>query len=446
MLIENWPPHASMAAVNAREPNSKCRVGLLRILLALACLAPAQGSAQYAEIVRQFETIRTKTVWPVRGGSPDDIEETFGPRRQPSNQGACDWHRGIDIDHASGLVVVAALDGEFLRYTEFASGGWTVILRHPFPQPIQHEGKTLAYFYTFYMHLEDAQTPAFIKEAQATGTRPAVKAGDQIAHMGNSGQGPGGAYAIHLHFELRVGTQNSLENQIANFPPGSASYFGYDPHFHPLLLYPPGESRIMIEPSGLPAPQGDDRFLLTLGSDDWPILNHVRVDLYELGTGVVLQSHTLDLNRRTGFDASSTPALDQRDLNKPHFAPLYFADAQTNYQTELVVPLAFKQSAGPGSAGVRVVARDIWGRSTQHPEPSLRTLSGPAQPLRVVWPAHAANLRPVWSPLADVAGLSWVPLLGEAALAISGEPSLSLPAPPGGATLFFRLREDPFVP
>jgi len=445
MRIENGAAHASMAAVNALEPSPKFRGGLLRILLALACLSPARGRAQYAEILGQFETIRANSVWPVRGGSPDDIEETFGPRRQPSNQGAYDWHRGIDIDHASGRIVVAAVDGEFLRYTEFASGGWTVILRHPFPQPIQYEGKTLAYFYTFYMHLEDAQTPPFIKEAQANGTRPAVKAGDQIAHMGNSGQGPGGAYAVHLHFELRVGTQNSLESQIATFPPGSASFYGYDPHFHPLLLYPPGESRVTVEPSAPSAPQGDDRFLLTLSNDDWPILNHVRVDLYEMGTGVVLQSHTLDLNRRTGFDASNTPSLDQRDLTKPHFAPLYFVDAQANYQTELVVPLAFKQSAGPGPAGVRVVARDIWGRSAQFPDPDLRMFSEPGHPLRVVWPVHSANLRPVWSPLA-AAGPSWAPLPGEAAFAAGGEPSLSLPAPPGGAAMFFRLREDPFVP
>jgi len=445
MLIERGVQHANMAAVNAMELVPNIWVRLIRLLLALACLAPAVALAQYAEILRQFETIRTRTVWPVRGGSPDDIEETFGPRRQPSNQGAYDWHRGIDIDHASGRIVVAALDGEFSRYTEFASGGWTVILRHPFPEPIQHEGKTLSYFYTFHMHLEDALTPAFIKEAQANGTRPAVKAGDQIAHMGNSGQGPGGAYAVHLHFELRVGTQNSLENQLANFTPGSASYYGFDPHFHPLLLFPPGRSDILIEPVGAPSPEGEEQFLITLGDDDWPILNQARVDLCALETGAVLKSHTLDLNRRIGFDPSNTPSLDARDFTKPYFAPLYFVDAQTNYQTQLVVPAAFKQSVGGTPAMVRVVVRDIWGKSVQFPTPRVGWLANPAQAPLVFWPAHAANLRPVWSPAAQAPG-PWALLPGSPELRPGSQPGYSLPMPPGGDMLYLRLREDPFSP
>lgn len=431
-----------MNHAKARPHRCFWRILLPALLLSLAT-APVQ--AEYADILRQFEIIRANTLWPVRGGTPDDIEETFGPRRQPSNQGAYDWHRGIDIDPASGRIIVAALDGEFIRYTEFASGGWTVILRHRFPEPIQYGGKTLVYFYTFHMHLEDAQTPPFIKEAQASGARPAVKAGEQIGFMGNSGQGPGGAYAVHLHFELRVGTQNSLENQLANFTPESASFFGFDPHFHPLLLFPPGRSDILIEPIGAPPPEGDEQFLITFGDDDWPIPNQARVDLCALDTGSVLKSHTLDLNRRLGFDPSNTPSLDARDFTKPHFAPLYFVDAQTNYQTQLVVPAAFKQSLGATPAMVRVVVRDIWGKSTQFPEPRLHVVAPPAQTAQVRWPPHAANLRPVWSPFVNAPG-HWAFLQGTPTLHGGSAPGYSLPIPPGGDMLFLGLREEPFDP
>ncbi|HLP24954.1 MAG TPA: hypothetical protein VK477_04705, partial [Acidobacteriota bacterium] len=69
---------------------------------ALLALLPAALRAGYEDIVNAFTTIRTATNFPVEGKTFNDIEETFGPRRQPSLSGSYDWHRGIDIDGAGG--------------------------------------------------------------------------------------------------------------------------------------------------------------------------------------------------------------------------------------------------------------------------------------------------------------------------------------------------------
>lgn len=363
------------------------------LLFLILCLLPPLARADYAQLVQAFAQIRTNTVWPVQGGSADDIEETFGPRRQPSNNGAYDWHRGLDIDHAHGQVIVAAYAGEFFRYTNFTSGGHTVILRHRFPTPVPYLGKSLQYFYTYHMHLDDALVPQWVKDAQAGGTRPEVTAGQQIGYMGSSGQGPGEDYAVHLHFELRVGSQSSLEFQLGNIATNSASYYGFDPHMHPLLLFQPTPTRILLsEVTPLTTTQ-DGTVLITIDNDDQPNLNRVEVRIYDRRDGSLVKEHALDLNQRTGFDASSTAQLDARDLTKPYFAPLYFTDAQTNYQTQLVIPKVFVGPDFDEHQVLNVVARDIWGRTTQLPvAPALHVERTGNQNL-LHWPVAQGDFR-----------------------------------------------------
>jgi len=336
------------------------RIVTLTFLLAALPL----GASEMDALINAFASIRTNTVWPVVGSNSDDIEETFGPRRQPSAGGRYDWHRGIDIDEAHGHNIVAALTGEFNRYTNFTGGGWTVVLKHTFADPIQFRGKTLRNYYTFYMHLDDAGTPAYIKEAQTNGAHPIIPIGQVIGLMGNTGEGPGGEYHTHLHFELRVGTLSSLEFQLSAFDPASASFYGFDPHMHPMLLFPPGGGLAQFELTRPVLPGFLSTNTITMPNDDFPILNRLEVETFS-ANGQSLDVHALDLNLREGFDATSTAALDTAQTNRPYLAPLYFVDAQTNYQTQLVLPPEFLAAA----AQVKFRAWDIWGNMAERTYP-----------------------------------------------------------------------------
>lgn len=324
------------------------------IVILISTPLHSQTESEYQTLIQAFHDIRSQTIWPVKGGSPDDIEETFGPRIQPST-GLYDWHRGIDIDSAHGSNIVAVLDGEFDRYVNFTAGGWTVVLKHPFPTPVIYNGKTLTHFYTFYMHLDDDKTPQFIKNAQLNQQKPKIAQGTLIAHMGNSGKSPGDDYAVHLHFELRVGATASLEFQLNN---PNTTQWGFDPHMHPMLLYSPILNTLKIQ--ALPTTNDTDfmRWHLIAPDDDQPILNRIEISLIDKATKLPSKQHILDLNRRTGFNASSTAMLDTRDFSLPYLDPEYFLDAQTDYRTQFVIPKSFNDDP---STSFRITAFDTWG-------------------------------------------------------------------------------------
>lgn len=379
------PPRWRSWSRSSPTTRSLAKLGCL-----LAVLAAWLARADYADIVRQFEQIRSQSVWPVQGSTLDDIEETFGPRRQPSAGGAYDWHRGIDIDGGHGTNILAAFPGEFQKYVYFASGGWTLVLKHKFPKSVTHMGKSFDTFYTWYLHLNDDFTPAWVKDAQSAGTHPTVTAGMPIAIMGTSGQGPGEAYALHLHFEVRVATQNSLEAQIANYATNSPSYYGFDPHMHPLLLFPPVRHRWSVNSVQAPSDTLDGIYDIVSDNDDQPTLNRVEVACVDLATGLDVAYHALDLNQRIGFDASTNPLLDARDLTKPYFQPDWFIDQQTDYRTQVVIPKSFFTThAAPGRAW-RVIVRDIWGQAAEFPTPAVKvsTTSNGGDPasLQLSWP------------------------------------------------------------
>lgn len=394
--------------------------------------------ADYPELVRRFEAIRNHTHWPVQGGGFDDIEETFGPRRQPSNNGAYDWHRGIDIDGAHGRVIVAAADGELVKYTFSTSGGWTVVLKHPFDPPVEYRGRMLSSYYTWYLHQDDAQVPEWIKVAQTNGARPSVAGGQVIGYMGNSGQGPGESYAIHLHFELRVGTQSSLEFQLANYATNNASFYGFDPHMHPLLLYPqlPGSPELECT-QPLSADQ-DAHYLLRVPNDENPDLNRAEVRIIDRDTGMVVSSHVLDLNQRAGFDASATATLDGRDFLKPYFAPLYFTDAQTDYKTEIVVPRDFASPWIGNRYAVHVIVRDIWGRTGEHPGPPTLRIDRTGVAQELAWSTAHWGFELERNDSIAV-NAPWVRVLASPAI-VAGEFRVSVP--PGSSSAYFRLRRE----
>jgi murein DD-endopeptidase MepM/ murein hydrolase activator NlpD len=113
---------------------------------------------------------------PVAGVEPGELNDTF---TQP--RGGDRRHEGIDILAPRGAAVVAATDGVILRLTEHDSGGITLYQLAP-------DGATVFY----YAHLE--------KYAAGIAPGVAVRQGDVIAYVGDTGNAGAGNY--HLHFEV----------------------------------------------------------------------------------------------------------------------------------------------------------------------------------------------------------------------------------------------------
>jgi murein DD-endopeptidase MepM/ murein hydrolase activator NlpD len=101
----------------------------------------------------------------------------FGPRKHPIT-GQASFHNGIDVAMPVGTPLTAGADGEIVHKGNNGSGGVTLIIRHA------------NNMHTVYYHL---QKPS----PHRIGTR--VKAGDFVAHSGNTGASTG----PHLHYELR---------------------------------------------------------------------------------------------------------------------------------------------------------------------------------------------------------------------------------------------------
>lgn len=363
------------------------RSGAVRRAILLAALLPpvtfpasalaVPSDAEHDQLLTILSQLRGQVIWPVDGSGANEIDETFGPRLQPSTD-LYDWHRGIDLDSVGGLhtTIVAPDDGQFYRYNWLSdSAGWTLVLRHDLPQPVAYNGWVLHYYYTYFLHLDDSAKPAWLVAAIADdNAQPSVKRlvarGTAVATMGNSGQSEGGLYDQHLHYEVRVGTPSSLEFQIAN--PGSTQW-GFDPHLHPLLLYPAPAVSIQIETLAPISPLATGRFRLLVNNDDWPGLNRITVVAVDtLHGGQELGRHTLDFNRRLGYNAASTELLDLRDETKPYMEPQYFTPSQTDYFTDLAVPAAFVSAHWGAGVEWIVSVEDIWGHtaSLSHPPPS----------------------------------------------------------------------------
>lgn len=365
---------------------------LLALLAALHGLATGAW-ANYADIVAAFQTVSGSSVFPVAGKTFDDIEQTFGPRAQPSQAGSYDWHRGFDIDGVIGDQILNVYAGVFEKIDYSASAGNYAVIKHTLPVSVDYgtnpDRQSWTTFYTYYLHLTD-ESVDYINNTQGWQKGDAVSAGTVIGYMGDTGSSGGSAYAPHLHFELRFGTSNPLENQIAG-DGLTATDAWFDPHMHPLLLFNPNDATLRgdslnspyTQTLALQAPGTTGNaltFLYTSSVDELPAVNNFLVEVLLAGTDTVVLSHELDLNQRIGFDASTNALLDTRDFTNPYLAPIAFTDEQTDYQTALVVPESWLAAYLDADHEVRVTASDIWLNST-----SLTVSAVPE-------PAHAALL------------------------------------------------------
>jgi hypothetical protein len=218
---------------------------------------------------------------------------------------------------------VASYAGTVVDIRTETSGGLIVRIEHDFGQNVQFHNALVDKWYSFYMHLEEA----------SVSVNDVVTAGQQIGKMGDSGL----TDHVHLHHEIRVGTPCSLEFAVAN-PESTCNELGVDPHVNPILVYPNnivGESSLAVtvkQTVGLDR----DGVLIVTGPAERPDANRYLVEVF-VGRKRK-RRHTLDLNLRQGYDATSTAALDTKDTTKPYLDPQVFQTADSVYMMCLVVP------------------------------------------------------------------------------------------------------------
>jgi murein DD-endopeptidase MepM/ murein hydrolase activator NlpD len=114
---------------------------------------------------------------PVEGVAARQLSDTWGQSRGNGTR----EHHAIDIMAARGTRVLAAASGTVEKIFESVNGGHTIYLR-------TRDGATIHY----YAHLDTY----LVAEKQA------VRQGEAIATVGNTGSAAGGA--PHLHFEIKV--------------------------------------------------------------------------------------------------------------------------------------------------------------------------------------------------------------------------------------------------
>lgn len=285
-------------------------------------------------------------LWPVRRSAAERrISSAFGPRLKASDNFRYDFHRGIDIPGTSGEDVIAVADGVVTKIAVEGSvsapeGGNTVYLQHALSAPVSFHGQSVDRFYSVSMHLS-----AF---APGLTVGQSVKQGDVIGALGQSGT----TVFDHVHFEIRLGTQCSLEWQLAN--PTSSCAVGYDPHVNPTqylfaddaappeLVVHPASAGVLTVDLGAPTPAADFDSLV------------VRLDDAQ-GTSVI--AATLALDARTGLDPTSIATLDQATLGVFTLRPAKLD--QTSTRWAMSVDVALPASATPLRGSVR--AEDVWG-------------------------------------------------------------------------------------
>ena len=301
-----------------------------------------------------FANMRGLFYWPVPKSNPDRISSTFGPRLKYSEGLRYDWHRGIDIRTDLGDDVLATYDGTVIKAANIGDGGLTILLEHKFlDSNVQFNGKTIVKWYTQYNHLS----------AMLVSPTGLVKAGQKIGEAGQTGS----AASIHLHHEVRLGTYCSLEWALTN-PTSKCNTFNFDPHVHPFLVYPAStipSSAFAVTVSQEPSASQDAKVKIST-DDEVPDLNKFTVQVVQPGSfsDTVLKEYTLDLNLRTGYDASNEATLDTQDKSKPYLDPTKFVTLDTIWLMDFVIPTSW---VGPKTATqvLVVTITNTWQNTSQ---------------------------------------------------------------------------------
>jgi murein DD-endopeptidase MepM/ murein hydrolase activator NlpD len=117
---------------------------------------------------------------PVAGVRPDQLIDTFSASRSEGR-----WHDAIDIPAAAGTPVIAATDGEIVKFFDSERGGITI-----------YQLTDDRRFVLYYAHLQ--------RRADGLPIGAHVHKGSTIGFVGDTGNaGPGN---FHLHFSIAIVT------------------------------------------------------------------------------------------------------------------------------------------------------------------------------------------------------------------------------------------------
>ena len=304
-------------------------------------------------LISTFKQIRKNTSWPIIGADFDDIISAFGPRYYSCQQ-HYDWHRGLDIEANEGAQVVAVAKGKLYDVADYSGGGKTVIIRHKFSKGTKFKGKDLDYYYTYYMHL--SKVGKKLEQAAENNELISIKKSQKIGKVGHTGN----ATTDHLHLEVRVGTPWSLETQLAY--PSSYYNFGFDPAINAMMLYTPlaNDMSLSILQSPNKTKRAEIRFTT---SDDQPMLNRVSFKINNKKTKKVIKSHTLNYNKRKGFDATTNDALDTPDKTQPNISPLADSFNSEHYSADIIIPKKYIKKYLKKKYKMTLTVYDIWSRN-----------------------------------------------------------------------------------
>jgi murein DD-endopeptidase MepM/ murein hydrolase activator NlpD len=142
---------------------------------ALLTQQPALTEPQAAPLAGTGDPVAL--IVPVEGVAARQLSDTWGQSRGGGQR----EHHAIDIMASRGTPVLAAASGTVEKIFESVNGGHTIYVR-------TRDGATIHY----YAHL-DTYLVAY---------KQAVRQGERIATVGNTGSAAGGA--PHLHFEIKL--------------------------------------------------------------------------------------------------------------------------------------------------------------------------------------------------------------------------------------------------
>lgn len=150
-----------------------------------ACLglAVALGAAERPPVrpakalpaLKAMQHLQGRLIVPVRGRSSAELSDTWGAARSDARR-----HHGIDIMAAEGAPVLAAADGEIVRFWNSELGGVGIY-------QADEDGRLIYYYAHLSGRAED------LKEGDH------VRQGEVIGYVGETGN----ATTPHLHFEIQ---------------------------------------------------------------------------------------------------------------------------------------------------------------------------------------------------------------------------------------------------
>jgi hypothetical protein len=321
-------------------------------------LAKGKSAATEVTFVKAFKEMRGDMVWPTPGADADTrIMSAFGPRLKKLSQGQrYDWHRGVDISGETGDTIDVIYPGTVVRLSNTNTGGLGIMIEHDFfvgqsspPAVTFHDTLIVTKWYSYYGHLDEI----LVNEGDE------VNAGERIGSLGMTG-----AISSHLHFEVRVGTRCSLEYALGH-PESTCNEYGIDPHVNPYFVLPFSEIGCSAVGADLVETPGwyQDGSVRVSAPRRVPDVNKYSVQLV-VPTGSdqyeVIESHVLDLNLRTGYNADTTEALDTQDKSKPYLDPISFGSTSSDtWDLYFVIPYEWIESKGAESKFI-VTVTNTW--------------------------------------------------------------------------------------